>query len=345
MNLGESSSVGLNGVAAEFDVTIVIPVRDAEDFVLSALEQACAAAGTSSEIIVVDDGSKDASRELALGFDAGATPLRVLWATDRGGVSAAREIGARHARGRFVWFVDVDDWWPAEALSRLLSAAVTTEAPLVVAQARYLTPAGRLKPVEAHTRAELLDRSEAFVRFLRNDITGFLWDKLIARDLLDSVEFVRTTVHSDQALVAQILGQARSVALDPGVVYRYVQRPGSLVMAGRAKYDALRSVSRMTHEVAGQLDDNVALRLALHYYDLRSIALPSAEDVLQRDLSRADRRRIRKRSRESVADSGIGASWRLGDRRTAMLGLAASRAPILLDLYLRVQRWRARIRR
>ncbi|ALJ19086.1 glycosyltransferase family 2 protein [Microbacterium sp. No. 7] len=329
----------------QLDATIVIPVRNGAEHLVAAIDQALAAATADTEIVVVDDASNDATLSIARALQRRHPSVRVVRTPASAGVAAARELGAAHARGRFVWFVDVDDRWPADALRTLLAAAHNADAAIVVAQAEYLTPAGRIKPVEGFRAPTVLDGRAAFSRFLRDDITGFLWNKLIARELLASVTFARTTVHSDQALVAQLLGRAASVALVPAVVYRYVQRPGSLVRAGRPKHASLRAVQEITHEVAAEVDRDGALRDGLDHYDLRSIVLPSAEDLLSPGLDARGRAEIRRRTRDEAHPERIAAARRRGDRRTWALGLAARHAPPLYELYLRLQRRRARIGR
>jgi glycosyltransferase involved in cell wall biosynthesis len=61
------------------------------------------------EIVVSDNGSIDGSRELAERYADRSSPIRVVDSSDRPGLSHARNVGARHARGRSVAFCDQDD--------------------------------------------------------------------------------------------------------------------------------------------------------------------------------------------------------------------------------------------
>lgn len=94
------------------DLTVVVPVRDAEGLVDDCL--APIAAGSPAEVIVVDGASTDATVERARAHGA-----RVL--SDEGrGLPVARMLGAREARTAYVALVDVDVTMPPDALSALL---------------------------------------------------------------------------------------------------------------------------------------------------------------------------------------------------------------------------------
>jgi glycosyltransferase involved in cell wall biosynthesis len=106
-------------------VSVVIPVRDGEAFVTAAIESVCRQSIDDIEVIVVDDGSTDASFAVAAGHpDARTRAVRQA----ASGASAARNHGARLARGEWLAFLDADDLWVPEKLSLQLEAVSTTPA-------------------------------------------------------------------------------------------------------------------------------------------------------------------------------------------------------------------------
>lgn len=91
------------------DVSVIIPAFNRATFLAEAVASAIAQGGRHRvEVVVVDDGSSDASVEVAVSATKAADAAVVVRQTNRG-PSAARNTGIRHARGRFVSFLDSDD--------------------------------------------------------------------------------------------------------------------------------------------------------------------------------------------------------------------------------------------
>ena len=93
----------------------MIPVHNGERYLAEAIASVLAQTAPPLECIVVDDGSADASADIARGFGTAVTYLRQ---DPRRGVSCARNLGARRARGELVAFLDHDDVWLPAKLER-----------------------------------------------------------------------------------------------------------------------------------------------------------------------------------------------------------------------------------
>jgi glycosyltransferase involved in cell wall biosynthesis len=115
-------------------VSVVIPVRDNERFLGAAIESVLNGDFEDHEIIVVDNDSRDGSADVARGY-----PVRYVHQPDRG-QAGGRNTGVRLARGELIAFLDSDDEWTPDKLSR---------------QVGYLEANPQLDFLLAHMRAVL----------------------------------------------------------------------------------------------------------------------------------------------------------------------------------------------
>jgi teichuronic acid biosynthesis glycosyltransferase TuaG len=97
-------------------VSVIIPAYNAEAFLGRAIRSVDAQTFRDFEIVVIDDGSTDGTAEVAQGF-AGLRYVR----GSHGGEAAARNRGLAEATGELVAFVDADDEWLPEKLTRQLA--------------------------------------------------------------------------------------------------------------------------------------------------------------------------------------------------------------------------------
>ncbi len=129
-------------------VSVVIPCFNAAATLGETIASALAQGGCGSEILVVDDGSTDASLAIARGFGPG---VRVVTGPNRG-VSAARNRAIAETGGEWIVFLDADDLLLPETLSRRLATAQARDADVVVCDWRDLVEDGP-DPMEGPVRS------------------------------------------------------------------------------------------------------------------------------------------------------------------------------------------------
>jgi glycosyltransferase involved in cell wall biosynthesis len=114
------SGFGATGMRVDSDtVSVIIPAYNAAAFVATAIDSALGQTRAPLEVIVVDDGSTDDTRRILETF---ADRIRIV-AQSNAGLAAARNAGAKVARGKWLAFLDADDTWHEEKLERQLEVA------------------------------------------------------------------------------------------------------------------------------------------------------------------------------------------------------------------------------
>ena len=116
-------------------VSVIIPAHNASEYVGQAIQSALTQSYAPLEVIVVDDGSTDATPDIVAGF---AAPVRLI-RKPNGGPASARNVGARAAKGDWLAFLDSDDWWYPEKLSRQMALTDDASTGLIHSPADHRT--------------------------------------------------------------------------------------------------------------------------------------------------------------------------------------------------------------
>ena len=214
--------------------SIVIPVYNVADYLRACVDSVLVNDCTDCEIILVDDGSTDGICPALCDEIAGEHPdlIRVIHQENRG-LGGARNTGLEAALGDYLFFVDSDDTIEPDSLAKLSAAIEKSGAEIVAFNLASDDGAGHLTPVKANCF-----RSDSV--FCLNDHSEFLlslpsaWSRVWKREL-----FIRTGVrypsrvwYEDIRTSTKLFAAAQSVYTIDNSLYRYLQRPGSIMNSG-----------------------------------------------------------------------------------------------------------------
>ncbi|HET9872300.1 MAG TPA: glycosyltransferase family 2 protein [Propionibacteriaceae bacterium] len=133
-------------------VSVIVPVYNVEPYLRECLDSVLAQSiGLDRlELIAVDDGSTDGSAELLDGYAGRHRCVRVFHEPNSGGPGRPRNVGLNHASGKYVFFVDADDYLGQEALERLVDMAERNGSDIVLG--KMVGIAGRRLPTKPFRR-------------------------------------------------------------------------------------------------------------------------------------------------------------------------------------------------
>ncbi|MEO5558592.1 MAG: glycosyltransferase family 2 protein, partial [Dokdonella sp.] len=99
-------------------VSVVMPVYNAAATLRKSIDSVLGQSHAAVELLAVDDGSRDASAQILDEYAARDPRVRALRMPVNGGVAAARNLALDAAQGRYIAFLDSDDWWHPDKLAR-----------------------------------------------------------------------------------------------------------------------------------------------------------------------------------------------------------------------------------
>jgi len=286
-------------------ISVVIPTYNAGRWLAESLDSILGQSVPPGEVVVVDDGSTDDSRDVLAAY---RDRVEVV-SGEHGGLAAARNLGLRVARGDWIAFQDADDIALPDRLERLRAhLAGTPDAEAVFADGARLGNGARIVPRGLAVRAagRRLDAADLFDGF-----PAYYQSALVARDALEAAGPFDPSyrIHPDHDHAFRLFARAHVSYLDQPV-FRY-RRHDDNITADQlgARMELIHTLERLRREDAAAV---------------RTIGPRRLDSTLARHYSRIGRTRLR-----------------LGE--TAAAGAAFDRAVALAPLHLayRWRRWRA----
>ena len=197
-------------------ISVVMPIYNAFDYLRPALDCVLSQTLTDIELICVDDGSTDNSLSIIKEYQASDERVRIL-TENNAGPSLARNKGLLRARGKYVIFLDADDFFDTTLLEKLYNKA--EEQSLDIAICKFDIYNNRKSTFEDNIRSdhgEIFDESEIVSKNDYPDVilsctTGYVWNKLFRREFLVEKELtfdVDLRVFEDTHFVVNALSLA-----------------------------------------------------------------------------------------------------------------------------------------
>lgn len=210
-------------------VSVIIPVYNAEKYLARCVDSIIGQTHRELEVILVNDGSRDASGAICDEYAAKDPRVRVIHKSN-GGVSAARNDGIEAARGEYIAFCDNDDFYAPGMLARLLEMIAGGDCDIAGCRSVRGT-AGSLPTAPPQSVGMVTGRELLETFYTRASL--YVWDKLYRCRVWDGIRFpVGSHMHEDNAIVHRLYGAARMVAISGETLYYHYRNPESVVGSG-----------------------------------------------------------------------------------------------------------------
>lgn len=204
-------------------ISVIVPIYNMEAYLAQCLDSLLAQRFTDFELLLVDDGSRDASPAICDRYADRDNRIRVI-RKPNGGVSSARNAGIEAARGHYLLFVDPDDWVGEEFLSQFLEGGMDDRTLPVTGLIQHRPKAGdRLLTAPARDEGPA-GRDEALRLLRRCDMLGFVPNKLYVREIVmrHGIRFIEGLAHREDELFAlDYLPFVKRVRINERAAYHY----------------------------------------------------------------------------------------------------------------------------
>ena len=204
------------------EISVIVPVYKVEPYLDRCVQSILRQTFRAFELILVDDGSPDGCPAMCDGWAKQDRRIRVLH-KENGGLSSARNAGLAVATGRYISFVDSDDWIEPQMLEYLWNLLQAhPEAQIAQCEAiisKDQTPA-QAQPQEEIAVFDQTGMLDYFFRIHGEASNTAVWNKLYARDILQGFSFV-PTLNEDVEASYEFFQRASHMVVSNQELYHY----------------------------------------------------------------------------------------------------------------------------
>lgn len=214
-----------------YNITIIIPVYNCEKYISRCMDSIINQNYNSVEIIIINDGSTDNTLEKCKKYDENYKNIRIINQTNRG-VCYSRNIGIKNAQGKYILFIDADDYLLENSLNNI-DELLESEFDIIKFSYIIKNKKSEQKIIfEEKTYDFNIDNKEIFFRkFLENSHENMVWGQLIKRSLLNNITFKENLFYAEDFLFNyELYNQAKNIKYTEKIIYNYEKNDDSITM-------------------------------------------------------------------------------------------------------------------
>ena len=207
------------------EISIIVPVYKVEKYLDKCVQSIRAQTFGNLEIILIVDGSPDRCGEMCDTYAQEDARIKVIHKAN-GGQSDARNVGIDAAQGRYLGFVDSDDFIEQDMYETLYNIIIQENAD--VSECGFYDFYGEAKSITTNTPVHIsvLNTEEAIRHTLQ--YTPAVWCRLYRKEIFEKIRFPIGKVFEDSHIIIYLLAQTKRMVVTDAKKYYYVHREGSV---------------------------------------------------------------------------------------------------------------------
>lgn len=195
-------------------ISIIIPIYNVEKYIKECIDSVVKQSYKNIEIILIDDGSKDNSGKICDYYSNKYKQIRVIHKHNEG-VSIARNIGIELSAGKYITFIDADDFVEPNYIEILYKQCIGKNADLSICGANDIDNDKKIIKTSIKY-AKTLNSKEAMKELLNEKYyTGVVWGKMYKRDLFKNIKFNKEIkIAEDLDVLYKIIDKCNLINID-----------------------------------------------------------------------------------------------------------------------------------
>ncbi len=208
-------------------VSVIIAVYNVEKYLKKCIESVINQTYKNMEIFLVDDGSTDNSSKICNDYKKMDSRIKVIHKKN-GGVSSARNVALDRASGKYVTFIDSDDWVSENWIEFLVNSIEKHNSSVSIGEICCCS-AARKSYIEFVGDEEVIDAPNQMIKYItEQNIRSTATNKLYYLSLFENLRFPEGKINEDAYITHQIIGESERISFAKDCYYYIRIRSGSI---------------------------------------------------------------------------------------------------------------------
>lgn len=214
-------------------ISIIVPIYNIQQWLDRCIKSVLNQDFKDFELILVNDGSTDDSAQVCKKYIT--KDSRIIFLNKKnGGLSDARNYGLKYANGKYIVFIDGDDYVSSDYLSVLIKSIEYSQAEVAICEYNLVSEDGKI------IKSQILNEPDDFsiingktlikYSYKNGGVVNIVaWNKIYRRELFDNVKFAKGRFYEDEYLLVPMFWKINKISLVRKSLYNYVQRSNSIM--------------------------------------------------------------------------------------------------------------------
>ena len=243
LSRNEVSHAGFHSSKSKIKVSVVIAVYNGEKYLAQCLDSVISQTLREIEIICVNDGSTDSSGKILESYAVKDERVKII-SIPNGGAGAARNTGMRQAQGKYLSFLDADDFFEKDMLKKTYEAAEKHSAEIAVFRCDfYDQQTQQFHNADWTIKTQYLPSNNPFSckdipDYILNFTYGWAWDKLFLTEFVrkNSIRFLEQNIFEDTHFTCIACALAKRIYFIDEILAHYRTNTNASLSSSKGKY-------------------------------------------------------------------------------------------------------------
>lgn len=211
-------------------ISIIVPIYNVEKYLKKCINSILNQTYKNIEVILIDDGSIDKCPQICNEYAIKDNRVKVIH-KQNGGLSSARNAGLDIVKGKYISFIDSDDYIDINMIKRLYEVLKKDQSDLAICNMNYVYENKKTISSKYVLDNNLLNNYAIIEKLYENGSANYVvvCNKLYQKYLWDDIRFPIGEIHEDEAVIHKILLKCKKISTIKESLYFYLQREESIM--------------------------------------------------------------------------------------------------------------------